>query len=367
MDEEIHKLFGLLREALWGTPLEGGITPKEAGMLIALAEKQAISGLIIDALIKKDVRMEQMTFLEAFGYLEQIKQENQRMNRGVAAFARLMADTGTEYAVVKGQTLAALYPEPLVRMSGDIDFLIQDYQYVAKVLNEQWGIELPKQMVEKEIAFTHGDVLYELHTYLIDFGSNKHKRYWEQVLVESKPVKIKIDKEEVMVLEPTLNVVYVFLHLFFHFVKEGIGLRHLCDWAVMMHHYAEEIDKKRLTEVLQKVGLLKAFLAFSTILVDNLGMKGLPLPLSEEDRKFQESILKEIFRSGNFGQEKRKTSKKGLRYKMETMSFILSNCCRYYSLAPKEIIMMLYRRVIVNLKLMKPSILSLRNSYNGRV
>ena len=137
MIEEIYlELHGLLQQALWGIPFEGEVTPKEAGELIDLAEKQAVSGLIIDALIKNDVRMEQMKLFEAIGYLEQIKQENQRINHEIAEFARLMSDTYTEYVVVKGQTIAALYPEPLVRMSGDIDFLIHDYQHTSKVLKE---------------------------------------------------------------------------------------------------------------------------------------------------------------------------------------------------------------------------------------
>ena len=353
MIEEIYlELHGLLQQALWGIPFEGEVTPKEAGELIDLAEKQAVSGLIIDALIKNDVRMEQMKLFEAIGYLEQIKQENQRINHEIAEFARLMSDTYTEYVVVKGQTIAALYPEPLVRMSGDIDFLIHDYQHTSKVLKEHWGVELPRRMIEKELSFTHGDALYELHTYLVDFGSNKHKRYWERLLDESKPATIEIGGEEVRVIEPTLYTVYIFMHLFFHFVKEGIGLRHLCDWALMMHHYAEEIDKERLMEVLQNVGLLKAFLTFGTILVDKLGLKDFPLALSEKDRKMQSRILKDIMQSGNFGRGKRNTQKAGVLYKLETMLFVMSNSMRYFSLAPKELMLIPHRRLVVNLKLL---------------
>ena len=353
MTEIEQNLFGLLQQSLWRTPFEGEITPKEAGELIALAEKQAISGLIIDALIKKDVRMEQKTLFESIGYLEQIKHENQRMNREVAAFAKLMAESGMDYVVVKGQMIAALYPEPLVRMSGDIDFLIQDYQQASKILKEHWDIDLPHQMVEKEFAFTHEDALFELHTYLIEFGSNKHKRYWERALAESRTATINIGGEEVKVIEPTLYAVYIFMHLFFHFVKEGIGLRHLCDWAVMMHHYAEEIDKERLMEVLRNVGVLKAFLAFGTILVDKLGMKDFPLALSEKDRKMQSRILKDIMQSGNFGRGKRKVKQVGIRYKLETMTLTLKNCMRYFSLASNELMLIPYRRMVVNLRLLK--------------
>ena len=153
-------------------------------------------------------------------------------------------------------------------------------------------------------------------------------------------------------IEPTLNAVYIFIHLFFHFIKEGLGIRQLCDWAVMMHQYAGEIDKERLIEVLQNVGLQKAFLAFGTILVDILGMKEFPLPLSEKDRKPQGRIMRDIMHGGNFGRGKRNVQEVGLRYKLETMIFVLSNCMRYFSLAPKELMLIPYRRMVVNLKLL---------------
>ncbi len=347
-----EKLFGLLREALWGTPFNELVSPGEARRLISMADKQTVTGLVIDMLIRKDVRMEQQKVFEAYGYLEQIKQQNRVMNAEVAAFARLMADTKTEYIMVKGQTLATLYPDPLLRMSGDIDFLVKDYRHAAEVLKRHWDIDLPKHLAEKEISFTHGQTLYELHTYLIDFGSSRHKRYWENAMAKSSLTYIIIGGERVVVMEPTLYVAYVFIHLFFHFIHEGIGLRHLCDWAVLMHRYANETDKERLKEVLQGVGLLKAFKAFGSILVDQLGMADFPLSLSEKDRNLQQRILKDITKGGNFGRDNRNVRSVGLKYKVETMWLTLVNSIRYCSLAPQEMLLMTYRRIIVNLKLL---------------
>ena len=332
---------------------EGTISPDEGKLLINLAERQAVSGLIIEMLIRNDVHMERQTVLQAYSHLELLKQQNLHMNKELGVFAQLMARNRIDYMVVKGQTLAALYSEPLVRQPGDIDFLVNDYQRASKGLQDQWGVKLPRNLVEKEIAFTHGNVLYELHTYLIDFGSKKHKEYWEKILAESKSAVINIGGEDVKIIEPTLNAIYIFLHLFFHFVKEGVGLRHLCDWAIMMHHYKDEIDKDMMAVALNKLGLLKAFCAFGTILADKLGMKDFPLALTEKDRKSQTRILKDIMHSGNFGRDKRKVKKVGLIYKIETMAFIMKNCVRYYSLAPKEMRLILYRRFAVNYKLFK--------------
>ena len=346
-----EKLLGLLRESLFGVAFDGDICPEEGELLIELADKQAVTGIVIDSLFKKNVRMGQRVVLQAFSHLEQIKQNNKWLNREVAVFARLMADTKTDYIVIKGQTLATLYPEPLVRMPGDIDFLVKDYQHAASALKENWGIDLPIKMKEKEVAFSHGNALYELHTYLINFGSDKHKRCWEKALARSKPTTLRIGNEEVKVMEPTLYCAYVFLHLFFHFVHEGVGLRHLCDWAMIMYRWYDEIEKERLVELLENVGMLKAFLAFGSILVDNFGLKTLPLPLTKKERKWQSMILKDVMQGGNFGRENRKAKQIGLRYKAETMFFTLRNSLRYFSLAPTEMLLLPYRRMVVNLKL----------------
>lgn len=348
-----RKLLGLLREALWGTPFDDSISAAEARQLIAQAEKQTVSGLLIDTLIKKNVRMDQQTVFEAYVRLEQIKRQNQTINAAVTRFARLMDDEKIDYVVVKGQTLAALYPEPLTRMSGDIDFLVNDYQRTAEVLRTKWGVDLPKKLYWKEKAFTYDSVIYELHTYLVDFGSQKHRRHWDEALAASTPTSVQIGGERVSVIEPTLYAAYVFFHLFFHFISSGIGLRHLCDLAVMMHHYRDEIDKERLETLLQNVGLLKAFRAFGTILVDGLGMPDFPLALRDEDRKWQPRIMKSILFGGNFGRNKRTAKKFGLRHKAETAWFTLTNGFRYMALSPREMCLMVYRRIIVNFKWMR--------------
>lgn len=82
-------------------------------------------------------------------------------------------------------------------------------------------------------------------------------------------------------------------------------------------------------------------------------MTDFPLALTEKDRKLQSPILNDILQSGNFGREKRTVNKVGFKYKIETMFFVLSNCYRYFSLAPKEMMLLPYRRVMVNWKLMR--------------
>lgn len=345
-------LFTLLREALWGEQQEEPIPPKSLSSILNEARRQTVSGLVIDQLFKHNVQMPKQMVYESFSWLERIKQQNRKMNGEVAEFAKMMKRTSTRYIIVKGQTLAALYPEPLLRVSGDIDFLVNNYAEAKIVLEKNWKVALPEFMVEKEISFEHNSALYELHTYLIDFARKRHQNYWEKALAESKSDSIIIDGEQVAVMNPTLSVAYVFIHLFYHFVKEGIGLRHLCDWAVALHYYRHEIDEQYLKEVLSQIGLKKAYCAFGSILTDYLGLDYFPFEICEKDRRLQKCILHDIFSGGNFGRDNRQVKRYGMKYKAETFWLTLKNSYRYFQLAPTEMFFLMHRRIIVNMKLL---------------
>lgn len=120
------QLFTFLRNALWRidnyVPKE--LSEKEVSQLISIAEEQTVSGLVVEAIIRNDIKIPQEWVFEAVGIDNQTKQANKQLNDELNEFVKLPLK---DYVVVKGQTIATLYPEPLARMSGDIDFLVQDY------------------------------------------------------------------------------------------------------------------------------------------------------------------------------------------------------------------------------------------------
>lgn len=344
-------LFALLREALWHSQetLPSDLSERQARRLMRVAEEQTISGLIIDALFRNDVRIGQENLFEVVGMYSQIKAENQRVNKELLSFAQMMSESGLEYVVVKGQTVAALYPDPLLRMPGDIDFLIYDYPAAQSIFQSEWGVSLPDSFIEKEVAFEHNSVTYELHTQLITFRWRSHQQYWESMMQQPHQSVVVVDGKEVKSLSPNIYAVYVFAHLFFHFIREGIGLRQMCDWAVILERY--RIDQKQLLKDLDGLGITKAYRAFGGVLSTHLGLKHFPLPISERDLKASEQILKDIMRYGNFGKPSRKVQQAGWRFKMETMGRTVRNCCKYFWLAPKEVGMIIPRLVQLNMKL----------------
>lgn len=76
--------FLFLRDALWrrNEPLSSLLPDSKIGLLLTLAEKQAVSGLIKDSLIRYDVSLRQMQVFEIVGLQECIKQNSQQINKG---------------------------------------------------------------------------------------------------------------------------------------------------------------------------------------------------------------------------------------------------------------------------------------------
>ena len=162
---------------------------------------------------------------------------------------------------------------------------------------------------------------------------------------------VLVDGKEVKTLSPNIYAVYVFAHLFFHFIREGIGLRQMCDWAIILDRYKDDIDTSQLSSDLDGLGMKKAYCAFGGVLTTHLGLKTVPLPLNDSDLRASGRILKDILHYGNFGKPSRKVKESGWRFKMETMWRTVRNCCKYFRLAPAEIGMIIPRLIVLNVKL----------------
>lgn len=178
---------------------------------------------------------------------------------------------------------------------------------------------------------------------------------WDNLMEEEWQEKhyVEIDGVKVRTLSPTLNAAFVFIHLFFHFIREGVSLRQLCDWAIVLHHYKDEIDKNKLLDILSQLDMAKSYKAFGSILVDELGLPedDFPIEIKEDDRQWKEKLLKDIFEGGNFGKLHHK-AQNSWQFKIETLQLAIRNTLRYYRLCPSEIGGMIPRLVKGNLKIL---------------
>ena len=350
----IDKLFSLIRSALWGYAFQDKVSQEEFTEVMCMAKEQTVYGLVFDALSQQSVKgqYDKRQLLKAYGKTEKIKRQNEKINKELISFANRSKDAGLKCLVVKGQTIGCRYPNPMIRISGDIDFLVPNISSNLSIVFP--NVQFPEIMKEKELGFKYNDILYELHTRLIDFGVKKHQQVWEDLIKEEweKDYYVAIGEDQVKTLSPTTNAVYLFLHLYFHLIREGVSLRQFCDWAVMLHHYKNEIDRVRLDEILRQLDMIRGYKAFGCVLVDELGLPNeeFPMCLTDDDRRWKKKILHDIFQGGSFGRHNHK-AKSAAGYKMETLCMAVRNSIRYYRLAPSEMRMMIPKMIKINMKL----------------
>ena len=112
------------------------------------------------ALIRNNVKLERADALTAYSRTMMIEQLNNKVSGVAKDLAGILGGNGIDYRIFKGQTLAQLYPYPLARTPGDIDFYCvpTDFTRAEHLLQQAWGIALKGEESEQHREFTHREV-----------------------------------------------------------------------------------------------------------------------------------------------------------------------------------------------------------------
>lgn len=343
-------LFALLRNELWQeNSVEVTLSEEDKKRLFEAAKKQAVIGLVANALIRNNAAIGREWAFKALTLTKQIEASNERINGELVKFANFMHTNKVEYRVVKGQTVATLYPNPLLRCSGDIDFYCDanNFNLTKNLVEKAIGKNVENNSA-KHIEFKMNGVQYELHSKLTEFSYGKHQEYWERILdrdIRENKCVVRINDTDVPVLSPTINALYIFCHIFYHLIINGIGLRQFCDLSLFLDRYKEDIDKEELDKHLRSLGIKKAFTATGYVLVELLGLKeeSFPYSISKGDRKVGKRIVASVMEDGNWAREKHKVKKKGVMHSIETGYISLMQSMKYVDVAPMECILRMPR------------------------
>ena len=338
-------IFMLMRSALWQTPTDHfEMTPWEYKQVMEYADKQCVLGLVADCLRSNNIGLQKKCVIHMLQIQNTLEIENRHLNANVARLARLLTDGNVPYVVVKGQTLAQLYPQPLHRVPGDIDFYVReaDVPRVKELVAREWGVNIRPLSVDehKHFPFEHDNTDFEMHFHLASFSYPPSQRYFDHLVDTLPRQSVSIDSTDVSVLQPTLCLFYTFVHLYHHLRKEGVALRQLCDVAILIRHHAGGIDHELFNEILSQTGYRRAFAAFGSLMVEKLGLSPdeLPVPITDRDRRWGRKILAEILRHGNWGKYEREHREKkwSVGHSLGTARLLISRYFRYFPLTPKE-------------------------------
>lgn len=345
--EIFEKVLALVRNELWEEPLACSIVKEDVRDILQVAKEQMVSGLVANSIIRNHLPIGDDLTLEVCAIQQLHEKKGREMNAEVAQFAGFLNRRNLQYVIMKGQTMAVLYPNPLMRSTGDIDFYCpkESFESTQKEIEKRLGIVMKHNGSERHDTFDIEGYTFEMHSDLTIFSAPSHQRYWNSFIDEElkdNPLQLPISNEPVSVLPPTINALYIFVHLFVHFIEGGLGLKQLCDWAMVLHHYRNEIDVTNLDKHVNQLGIKNAFCGVGAWLVDYLGLPEtiFPLPLSEKDRKWKNRIHLNIV--ANRGSVLELDEKVGHRvsisHSIGTGFFVVGQIIRFLPLAPKELL-----------------------------
>ena len=334
--------LSVVRGGLWGTELS--LPPNVSwDNLLQIAKEQALIGVAFKGVERYlQGRADKKQILGWFSRLEKIKQKNDIVNKHVEWFASLLKKHQIDYRIVKGQVVAGCYPDAMLRSPGDIDFWVSaESEKRCETLIEQ-GLKTEIQREESSIhvEFRYRGVQYELHHCLSHFLSQPRQDYFDSIVEQDKGMYVKVGEAQVATLSPTLNALYIFIHLFQHLIHSGVGLRQMCDWMMWLHKYQDEIDRDELEKHLRMLALLRPYRVLGAILVDDLGLPEteFPFDITKKDRKRSRKVLRDIMELGNFGHNKENIKKLGFLHSLQTGVRMCKQGAKYVDLAPQEIL-----------------------------
>jgi hypothetical protein len=175
---------------------------------------------------------------------------------------------------------------------------------IAQLKNKQYLKEVEKIPHHQ---LTHNSVVIELHRHADKLSNPLSNRYFQNMtkhyLLDScKQLKsFTINTTNINLPPSQFNALYLFNHIFHHFLVGGIGFRQLSDWVRYLYLHCNEIDTCALNHNLYKTGLLRAWKIFGFIAVDTLGLPADCFPFYERKSKFGEDVLESVLWGGNFG------------------------------------------------------------------
>ncbi len=209
----------------------------------------------------------------------------------------VMASAGIPYCTLKGVTSAAYYPSPILRTMGDVDFIVQkkDLDRADKVM-ELAGCIREDYLHEHHHAFHKDGVTFELHWKTPGIPENKP----EVTALLNDLINRAELKDGCMQASAFYHGLVQLMHTAEHMVTSGVGLRHLCDWAVFAASFSDEEFRSLFEEKLKTVGLWRFAQLLSLTAAKYLSAPYLPW-MGEAEDELLSGIMEDLLDSGNFG------------------------------------------------------------------
>lgn len=223
--------------------------------LYNFASRQALLGFCFDGIERltkefseelKQNPMGRDLLMTWMGAAQQIRRQNMKVNAVAGKLFSMLREDGFRCCILKGQGNALMYPNPYSRSPGDIDVWVnasrEDITEYAKTHFE----------IGDDIRFHHLETSFdgvpvELHFFPGIMNNpiyNARLQKWFKRNADLQCLNVVSLPDgigEIAIPTTAFNVVYQLTHLYHHFFDEGIGMRQIIDYFLVVNDFSKNV------------------------------------------------------------------------------------------------------------------------------
>lgn len=336
-----------------------------------LVKKQALLGLAFEGVKKlpKEQWPQGDIVLKWTMATEQIKRQNLRTTNVCLRLNDILAKEGFDTCILKGQANHVYYDSMIdgvslgmQRVCGDVDAWIwpkEKMQHPVKSIIDY----CQRKNILISLCHLHaevkpiGGVPIEIHFRPSFMNTPWRNRYFQKVFKSAVFENAKIDDIGIVKkLRVDYDLIFQMNHIYRHLLDEGVGLRQVFDFYVLLKDYNKErivrkelMGKEEIMKIISSCGMKRFATALMFVLKDifHVGNDELICGISEKDGLF---LLNEIMMAGNFGHYDIRMNdievRKGkLSFQLQRASRRFMRNLRFLSSYPEEVICEPFARV----------------------
>lgn len=368
----LQDFYSILQSAIGKTvQLSHTLSEKEWNEFFGLAKKQALVGIMFEGIerLPQEQWPPRNVVLQLAMMVESIKRRNRQTTDVCLRLTEVLGKDGFETCILKGQANHVYYDGlnsehtlGQLRICGDVDAWIWPKE---KILHPEKCIIDYCQRKNILLSLCHlhaevkpiGGVPVEIHFRPSFLNAPWRNRCFQKLFQIARFENVEIDKCGIVKkLRVDYDLIFQMNHIFRHLLDEGVGMRQVLDFYVLLKEYNKEqsemselMSRSEIMLYISACGMRRFASALMFVLQDMFDMSNEELlcAASEQHGTF---LLDEMMAAGNFGHydERIKTLdvRKGkLSYQLQKAQRRFKRNLRFLTSYPEEVICEPFARV----------------------
>lgn len=320
--------------------LDAPLSEQEWLDMYECAKKHSVLGLVqaVADMLPQDQKPPRKVKIRLALISEKIQAANQTVDTNAVTLYKMIKDLGRRCCLLKGQGIAQLYPTPAMRQSGDIDMWVEgDRKSVLELVRSKWPVG--------EICYHHCDTRIfddktkvEIHFTPTWMNNPFHNRLLQKYFRSKADGEFSNYFLDLQYAKSTseFNALFCLVHLYRHVLFEGVGLRQLLDYYFVLVNSSTE-DRQVARSYSRRLKMTRFTSAVMYYLKEyfNLDEKYL---IEKPSEKYGRFLVREIERSGNFGQYDPENKTLGEKNSFKKGYYRLIHLMTFIRISPSEVL-----------------------------